>query len=193
MWIRVDLSRDDSFWTILRNRRIEWADIRELAELFESAGIRTACGKFFDQRFINYLFANPEALANMHWRKFEALAAEFFHREGFKVELGPGTNDGGVDIRVWNGAAGEHGSPTMLIQCKREREKVGKIVVKALYADVVAERAERGMVVTASTFSPGARAICSARSYPIEEANRGTIVTWLAEMRIPGNGVIMGT
>ena len=46
----------------------------------------------------NYLAANPEMLVAIQWRQFEGLAAEWLRREGYDVDLGPGRNDGGVDV-----------------------------------------------------------------------------------------------
>jgi restriction system protein len=62
--------------------------------------------------------------------------------------------------------------------------------VKALYADVLHEKAASGLLVTTSSLSPGARKVCEARSYPVKEADRKTIQRWLEEMRKPGAGVI---
>ena len=53
------------------------------------------------------------------------------------MALGPGRGDDGVDIRLWPEATRGEGEPaTVLVQCKRERRKVAKATVKALWADV---------------------------------------------------------
>jgi restriction system protein len=44
------------------------------------------------------------------------------------------------------------------------------------------------MIVTFSYLSPGAREVCSARTYPISEVNRDTLKLWLGELRSPGKG-----
>jgi restriction system protein len=60
--------------------------------------------------------------------------------------------------------------PAILVQCKREKKKVSKVVVKALYADIINERAESGLIVTYTTLSPGAEKVCRARlSYSTSE------------------------
>jgi restriction system protein len=66
---------------------------------------------------------------------------------------------------------------------------VSKVIVKALYTDVTHEAANSGLIVTTSWLSPGAKAVCEARKYPIEEADRETIRTWVHEMRKPGAGI----
>jgi restriction system protein len=171
-------------------RRVEWVDQTELKALFESESLDTEYGSFLDQRFIDYLHRNFDATDAMNWRKFEALAAEYFTREGMHVEIGPGRDDGNVDLRVWSDDVSA--PPTLLVQCKREKKKVGKVVVKALYADILEEKATSGLIVTTTALSPGAEKVCSARSYPIRQANRQTIRKWIEGMRTPMLGVFMG-
>jgi len=145
-------------------------------------------GCFFDQRFIDFLSVNHEKIGAIHWRKFEELVGECFDKFGYKVELGPGTNDDGVDLRVWSDQFAE--IPEYIIQCKRQKAKIEKVTVKGLYADVLHEGAKMGLLVTTSEFSPGARKTVSARSYPVEEVNGQMIKSWLQELRTPGTGIV---
>lgn len=172
-------------------RRIEWKDSLELKELFESESLDVAHGAFIDQRFIDYIESNFDSIDRMNWRKFEGLAGEYFEREGFHVEMGSGRNDDGVDVRVWPKGAEEKIQPTILVQCKRTQSKVGKVVVKALWADVVDAGAASGMIVTTSCLAPGAKKTCAARNYSIEEADRAALKSWLKEMRTPFSGVFL--
>jgi restriction system protein len=175
-----------------RGRNIDWKDVVELESLFKDEKLDAAYGRFFDQRFIDYLHRNFPDIDDINWRKFEGLAAEFFDREGFRVDIGPGRADEGVDIRVWSPTAQPDAPATILVQCKRQKEKVAKVVVKALYADVVYEKAGSGLIVTTSALSPGAKRVCTARGYPVSEANRKTLREWLAKMRTPRTGVFLG-
>ena len=68
-------------------RRFEWADVRELDDLFHSENLETAHGAYFDQRFVDFLATNFDDVDEINWRQFEGLAGEFFTREGFAVEL----------------------------------------------------------------------------------------------------------
>jgi restriction system protein len=111
---------------------------------------------------------------------------------GCHVEIGEGRNDEGIDGRVWPSKEDRSQPPLVLVQCKRQQDKVSKVVVKALYADVVAEGAKAGIIVTTNALSPGARRVCTARSYPVGEADRETLRKWLAAMRTPGTGVFCG-
>ena len=88
---------NSSPWSMAR--AVNWVDEIELKDLFESEKLSTFHGKFFDQRYINYLQRNISELGRINWRKFEGLTAEFFARDGFEVSMGPGRGDGGIDIR----------------------------------------------------------------------------------------------
>ncbi|MCL7493202.1 restriction endonuclease [Streptomyces sp. MCA2] len=170
--------------------RRQWNDVLDLSELFSTESVMASYGRFFDQRFVNYLAANYDAVGTIHWRKFEGLVAEYFHRAGFQVEIGPGRNDNGVDIRVWGASlAADVSPPTLLIQCKRVRREIDKVVVKALAADVAWDGAQQGLLVATADWSPGAREVVRTRSYPVAEVNRAALQLWLEEMRIAGNGV----
>ena len=166
----------------------EWEDEAELEELFRSEGLETLYGTFLDQRYIDYLHRNFEDIDRINWRKFEGLTGEYFDRQGFRVETGPGRGDDGVDVRVWPGRESSKSPPAIIVQCKRQRRAVSKIVVKSLYADVLDAGASSGLIVTTSKLTPGARDVCAVRSYPIGEADREMVRQWVREMRKPGLG-----
>jgi len=159
--------------------------------LFESESISPTHGIFLDQRFVDYLSAQADALDRMNWRKFEGLAAEFFARCGLKVKLGKGRNDDGVDLRVWVPGTVQDATvrPTLLVQCKRQKQKVGKVILKALWADVQHAGAKSGLVVTTSCLSPGAVKTCAARGYHVDQADRLTLRAWLKALRTPFSGL----
>jgi len=172
--------------------RVERAeDPVALTSLFESEHLPMAGSGFFDQRFVNYLSGRPELLQEINWRQFEGLTAEWLARSGYDVELGPGRDDGSVDVRAWNADAKPDTPPVLIVQCKREKRKIGKVVVKALWADVHAERADAGLIVTANDLSPGAAKVIEARAYPVTVANRAEVLRWLAAMREPTAGVVL--
>lgn len=170
----------------------EWKDRKELEELFKSESLETQYGSFFDQRFIHYLLNNFDDIDKIHWRKFEGLTCEFFDKLGYHVEIGPGRDDGGVDLRVWRDKEDNNGPACILVQCKRQKAKIEKVVVKALWADMIDEDAQSGMIVTSSALSPGSKKVCLARGYKIDEANRDILKKWLLTMRRPGHGIFMG-
>ncbi|WP_343449814.1 restriction endonuclease [Micromonospora oryzae] len=176
------------FWG--RVTRPQATELLEISNLFNGGrwSNLTADG-MLDQRLINYLAANLDDVARIHWRQFEKLTATYFLRRGMHVQLGPGSNDDGVDIRIWPIAGNCEGPPLMIVQCKRQRQKVSKVVVKALWADVCAENAQVGLLVTSSSASPGAEHTIAARGYGIEIADGAAVYRWIRELRAPGSGV----
>ena len=168
----------------------EWDDTLELKGLFEGTNKDPEKGRFIDQRYIDYLSNNTDRLGEMHWRKFEQLTAEFYEREGYKVELGPGSNDDGVDVRIWHSDAAPTERPLCIAQCKRIQGKIDKVTVKGLHADVQFEKATYGIIVTTSELSPGAKTTISARGYAIEAVERDGIRRWLEKLRTPGTGIV---
>lgn len=172
------------------HRSVDWVTPLELKKLFSGTNEAPVGGRFIDQRFVDYLSNNHDRLPEMHWRKFEELAAEFFHHEGYQVELGPGSNDDGVDVRVWKKDAAPTEKPLCLVQCKRQKAKVDRIIVKGMYADIEHEGAEYGVIVTTSELSPAARSTVSARGYPIQEIEREGLKKWLSVLRTPGTGIV---
>lgn len=171
-------------------RQVAKSDPISLQDLFHSEKLPSEDGQFFDQRFVDFLDRNPEGLLKMNWRQFEGLTAEWFQRQGYTVELGAGRNDGGVDLRMWKDDLSQSGPPTVIVQCKRYKNKVDKVTVKALYSDLLFEKATGAMVVTTSDISRGAKQDIKAREYPITTANLETVTSWLSEMRTPGNGFL---
>jgi restriction system protein len=171
-------------------RSTEWTNPLSLAKLFQGTAERPEQGRYIDQRFINYLCQNPDRMQEMHWRKFEELTAEFFDREGYQVELGPGGNDDGVDVRVWKADASPSETPLCLVQCKRQKAKVDRVVVKGLHSDVEFEGAEFGVLVTTSELSPAARNTISARGYSIRDVDQNGLREWLTKLRSPGTGIV---
>jgi restriction system protein len=168
-------------------RQVEWRNEIELKDLFESEGLNAEYGNFIDQRYIDFLHANFSDIDKMHWRKFEQLTAEFLDRSGYRVELGPGRGDDGVDVRAWSKDS-EVIRPHIIVQCKRQKASVDKTVIKSLYADVIHENATSGLLVTTSRISPGAEETRSARAYPVNVADRVTLGKWLKALREPGVG-----
>lgn len=168
-------------------RQVEWRNEIELKELFEGEGLNAEYGSFIDQRYVDFLHANFSDIDKMHWRKFEQLTAEFLERSGFRVEVGPGRGDDGVDVRAWS-KDNSVSRPLIIVQCKRQRASVSKPIIKSLYADVTHEQATSGLLVTTSRLSPGAEQTRLARAYPIEVADRATLRQWLTGLRAPGVG-----
>lgn len=183
--LRINLSP----YSVVKSKYVD--HITPLEDLFKRESLDSYYGGFFDQRYIDYLSRNFDEISQINWRQFEGLTAEYFQRMGFEVALGPGRNDGGVDIRVWPDRTSRNKPPSIIIQCKRTKKMVQRVVVKALYADLLQENAESGLIVTTSRLSPGAKEDIEIRSYPILEVDRKTLLQWIEAMRTPGAGLFL--
>ncbi len=173
------------------HRYFDWDNTVELSGLFKDESLETRYGKFFDQRFIDYLSQNFSRIDEINWRKFEGLTGEFFERAGFQVQIGPGRGDGGIDVRVWAPSDDAEKPPLILVQCKREQQKISQTVVKALWADVEWEGARSGLVVTTSSLAPSAETVRKARKYRIGAADRQMVKSWIDQLRSPGTGTFL--
>ena len=169
---------------------MQWKDLVELRSLFEDEDLNAMYGSFFDQRYIDFINRNFTVIDKIHWRKFEQFTAEYLDRTGFHVELGPGRGDDGVDVRAWPKEGALNLPPMVIVQCKRQKAMVEKVIVKSLYADLVHEGATSGLIVTTSRLSKGASETSEARGYPIEVADRETLREWLDRLHSPGSGVV---
>jgi restriction system protein len=165
-----------------RVRRKEWDGAVALDQLFGGEHIPDDPNVYLDQRYIDFLAENSEDFGQIHWRNFERLTTEFFHRQGYEVDLGKGTKDGGVDVRVWTDKESKVGPPLMLIQCKRYKDVVGIETVKAFWADVHFEGAEKGLIATTSAVSRDANKLCDVRKWPMSFAESDEVQRWARTM-----------
>ena len=163
--------------------QINWDGGTNLEDLFSKESLPKKSDDFIEQKFINYLQANPEMLEFMHWRNFERLTAEFFKRQNYFVELGPGSNDGGVDLRIYD--TKDDTKPYIIIQCKRHKKsnEVKIETVKSFYTDVDFEGAKKGIIATTSRIAPGGKKVATIRKYPLEFAENNEIKKWVDKMK----------
>lgn len=165
-----------------RVRRKQWDGAVALDQLFQGEHVPDNPGVYLDQRYIDYLAKNGEDMGKIHWRNFERLTTEFFRRQGYEVSLGPGTKDGGVDVRAWTDLESKAGPPLMLIQCKRYKDVVGIETVKAFWPDVHFEGAEKGLIATTSSVSRDSKKLCDARMWPLTFAEAAEVQKWARTM-----------
>ena len=103
----------------------------------------------------------PEDLKRLDWRKFEEILDAIFRNQGFGTQLGPGGNDGGVDVRLYqNGALPEL---VALVQAKRYRSRpISQGPIAELFGIAALEGVQNAVFVTSSRFQPKARAFALA-------------------------------
>ena len=165
--------------------RRTWEDAIRLEDLYESEDIPDGitADSHFDQRFIDYLAANPGELENIHWRQFEYLCGEYFNHLGYEVEITPPRGDGGVDVIARRHLEGV-GPELIVLQAKRRAgtNTVSIDEVKAFWTTFLEAGATRAVIATTTRLEAGGREFCEARIYRMTAAERDEVREWIREM-----------
>jgi restriction system protein len=109
-------------------------------------------------RFIGRPGSNREFLNVIHeagWRKLECLAERLYFHMGYDTELTQPSADGGRDVIAKKSGAGE--KVVVLIDCKLYTNTVEVGEVRKINGTLADAKANKGVIVTTSTFSSGAR------------------------------------
>lgn len=117
-----------------------------------------------------------DTLNDLSWKRFEDVTGEFFRQRGYTVgeNLGGGA-DGGVDLRLRKNGA------LILVQCKRwKRQKVKLPTVRELLGAMTAESAQKGILVTTSSFT--SEAVKFARNHNIQLIDGSTLSQEIAQL-----------
>ncbi|MDC6169553.1 restriction endonuclease [Paucibacter sp. XJ19-41] len=139
--------------------------------------IQPDAGDVYEELYAHFA-ANPDQFHRLNPRAFEILLSRVFQSQGFTTELGPGSGDGGVDIRLWQ--RGPLGDVLTLVQAKRyaPHRKIELDAVAALRGVMAVEEAPRGMFVTTSTYLPSARRFAARAGNVIELATTADVAQW---------------
>lgn len=129
----------------------------------------------------NYITHHPERLSTMHWRKFEELLASLFQSQGFHTELGPGSNDGGKDITVFQ--RDPLGDVMTYVQAKRydPKYKIKLEAVQALHGLVVSDEVQKGIFVTTSEYLPSATKFAARENVQMELYAGPDVIDWCSQ------------
>ena len=95
-----------------------------------------------------------DAIARADWREFERLTADALRGVGYEVMENAGSHahaDGGVDL------VAHRDGKTYLVQCKHVRAPVNVGVVRELFGEMAARRADGCIVASSNSFSTPAR------------------------------------
>ena len=148
--------------------------------------IQPDAGDVYEELYAHFA-ANPDQFHRLNPRAFEILLSRVFQNQGFTTELGPGSGDGGVDIRLWQ--RGPLGDVLTLVQAKRyaPHRKIELDAVAALRGVMAVEEAPRGLFVTTSTYLPSARRFAARAGNVIELATTADVAQWCATAT---NGIV---
>lgn len=152
--------------------------------VWEQPTVRDKCDllvvdfKEISRELIEYFGKHPDELTRLNWRKFEQLLAAVFKNQGFYTELGPGTGDGGVDIRLIQ--KDSIGQLVTLVQAKRysSDNPIKLDIVAALTAIVDDQKAHRGLLVTTSRYLPSAQHFAESQRGRIVLATSADVAAW---------------
>jgi Restriction endonuclease/TniQ len=97
-------------------------------------------------------------------RKLECLVERLYFHMGYDTELTPPSNDGGRDVIARKAKAGE--KEVVLVDCKLYTNTIEVDEARKILGTMNDARATKGVIVTTSTFSSGAREF--ADKNPIE-------------------------
>lgn len=128
-----------------------------------------------------------ESIRAMSWREFETLIAETYRRQGFNVEeTGGGGADGGIDL-ILRGKGQK-----AIVQCKQWRERqIGVKVVREMYGVMVAEKADRVVIVSSGTYTQEAQDF--AKGKPILLIDGKALAQYIREIKgTPAAAAIAG-
>lgn len=98
----------------------------------------------------------PQVLAQIEWRRFEAVCEALFAQAGFRTQAQSHGADGGVDI--WLHSRHAQG-PVAVVQCKHWLARpVGVKELRAFYGVMSANQLKRGTFATSGHYTPDALA-----------------------------------
>jgi Restriction endonuclease len=126
------------------------------------------------------LFRHGIDLNTLNWRQLEEIIAELLKTEGYDVELGRGSKDGGADI-IAHMSIPTIGYVRTIWQAKHlaNGNKVGLSIVREL-ADVRNElQATKGFVVTSSFLTRGALERIRRDEYQLGKVERPELENWI--------------
>lgn len=146
-----------------------------------------------DRRFVDQgdllqgLDARPN-LMELSPAEFEQLVSNLFSRMGLETRLTRTSRDGGVDVVAFDIRPVLGGK--VVIQAKRYKNTVGISAVRDLYGTMMNEGANKGILVTTSSYGPDAYDF--VRDKPIELIDGGGLLYLLEQVGVQAR-IIMPT
>jgi restriction system protein len=136
-----------------------------------------------DKRFVEQadvlseLESRPN-LMDLSPSEFESLVSNMFQKMGLETRQTRASRDGGVDVVAFDLRPVLGGK--VVIQAKRYRNTVGVSAVRDLYGTMLNEGANKGIIVSTSSYGPDAYAF--AKDKPIEMIDGGGLLYLLEQI-----------
>ncbi|MDP1989532.1 MAG: restriction endonuclease [Syntrophales bacterium] len=142
-------------------------------------------------QLLEELAKRPKLMYQLEPRKFEELVAKLLEDQGCDVTLTKRTRDGGYDL-----FGSMKTGPTevvFLAECKRysPENKVGVELVRNLYGVTEIHKANLGLLITSSTFTPDAQQEKIRIGPRISLKDYEDLKIWLARYQPKGPGILL--
>lgn len=131
-----------------------------------------------NEELYSFLAKDEKYLQKLDWRSFEKLLDGIFKNQGFRTELGPGQNDGGIDLKLYNRDG--VGEIVTYVQAKRYDNKypIKLEAVAALYGVMNIDNVENGIFITSSTYLPSARKFADKTKSKLQLKDSKDVIQW---------------
>jgi restriction system protein len=120
-------------------------------------------------------------LSSLQWREFEELIADLLERDGWQVELGKGSKDGGTDIFATR-ELDRSGLVAAVWQAKAWKNRVGLPAVKELCETRRERGANKGVIATTSFLTRGALEKVTQERFTLGKMERPDVIQWIREV-----------
>src|SRR5262249_22211456 len=125
----------------------------------------------------------PETVASLSPSEFEHLIARLYRQRGYAARVTPATRDAGIDVIAIRDLA--TGRETLAIQCKHQRDPVGRPELQKLLGVISADPSyTAGVLVTSARFSGDAHEFASQNGR-LQLIDRNSLAILLHQYRIP--------
>ncbi len=133
------------------------------------------------EEIYSHFIRNPDDLYRLEWRSFEILLHRIFQSHGYKSILGPGQNDGGIDIRLYQ--EDPIGDVLTVVQAKKyaPHRKIDLTDVAAIHGIRDVENADRALFVTTSSYLPSAQKFSERTNNKLELAEKSHVINWCVQ------------
>jgi restriction system protein len=133
----------------------QWAERIRTEAGSVHAGVHAAV-RDFSKQLARRVAEDPHALAHIEWRDLERMMATVFESFGFKVELTPGSKDGGKDIVLQCLVADENHSYAVEIKHWQSGKRVGPKLIRQFIRVIVREQHHGGLYLATGGYSADA-------------------------------------
>ena len=131
----------------------------------------------------DYFSNRPDRLQSLDGREFEVLVYEAMRNQGFNVELGPRSGDGGIDIKMLQRDPIGDVMTAVQLKCYRHDRKIGLEAVQALHGAKVAEGLHKSIFITSSDYLPSAKKFAARNNVSMQLYTSSDVKQWCALAR----------